>query len=375
MKLLRPRISVSTHSTNTLNQNVIVTGFHSNQSFGTIQTSNQYDEQFNTIFTELNYQREGLQSKVSSLPSGDTSYRNNGVGLAWKYERAEIEMGGSGSGKWTEDQLREIADNGKVRGAEGHHINSVKAYPDQQGNPDNIEFVKNRDEHRQRHAGDFKNPTDGELVDRNKRLEDVNNERVLKNELTGIGMAAAIGLGVGFTIGFVTTLAQQGVSIDSLKLAAGMGIKSGLEASFLATAGHIILSNVGETISSTISQVIIGRFGVQASENLFRMCQMGVVGAVSSIVFSAWLFLKLKFQGFDTKSALVKATKSLGYSLGILFISIVSQGLWGGYAGIIVSISIGLTVVIYQFIKHQVSKKVIENIQLFSVEKMRPIIT
>ena len=372
---MRPRRSITAQSPDTFNHNIIASGFHSNQSFGTIQTANHYKNQFETVFTELNQQRETLQTKVSTLPAGDASYRNNGVGLAWKYERIEIEMGGSGSGQWTDVQHREILDSGKVRGAEGHHINSVKAHPEQQANPDNIEFVRNRDEHRQRHGGDFKQPTEGDLIDRNKRLEDVNNERVFKNELTGIGLAAAIGLGIGFSIGVATTLAQQGISVDSLKMAAGIGIKAGAEASFLATTGHIIVSKVGEKISNTVSQILIKRFGMQASENIFRMCQMGAVGVISSIVFSAWLFVKLKFQGYDTRSALIKASRSLGYSLGVLFISIVSQGLWGGHAGIIVSISIGLIMVIYQFIKHQVSKKVIESIQLFSIEKMRPTIT
>ncbi|PAM91406.1 hypothetical protein B4N84_28520, partial [Flavobacterium sp. IR1] len=129
-----------------------------------------------------NQRRQDLQNKISTLHSGDTSYRNEGVGLAWKYERMEIEMGGTGSGDWSEAQRQEILVSGKARGAEGHHINSVKAHPDQQANPDNIEFVKSREEHKLRHGGDFKNPTEGELIDRNERLEGINKERVFKNE-------------------------------------------------------------------------------------------------------------------------------------------------------------------------------------------------
>ncbi|PAM93525.1 hypothetical protein B4N84_17465, partial [Flavobacterium sp. IR1] len=110
-------------------------------------------------------------------------------------------------------------------------------------------------------------------------------------------------------------------------------------------------------------------------ENLLKICRIGTVGVISSIVFSTWLYIKLKVQGYDSKFAFVKATKSLGYSLGILFISIVSQGLWGGHAGIVVSLSIGLIVMLFQFIKHQVSKKVIKKIQLFSIEKLKPVIT
>ncbi|SDM30211.1 hypothetical protein SAMN05428961_11332 [Paenibacillus sp. OK060] len=47
------------------------------------------------------------------------------------------------------------------------------------------------------------------MIDRDQRLEQTNHNRVIKNELTGIGLAAAIGLGVGFTLGFVSSLAQN----------------------------------------------------------------------------------------------------------------------------------------------------------------------
>jgi len=57
------------------------------------------------------------------------------------------------------------------------------------------------------------------MIDKNKMLKDTNSKRVFKNELHGLGVAVAIGLGVGFTIGFAVTLAQSGITPESVKLA------------------------------------------------------------------------------------------------------------------------------------------------------------
>ena len=47
----------------------------------------------------------------------------------------------------------------------GHHIKSVKGHPESAGNKNNIEFIKNS-EHLQMHNGNFRNPTDGDFIDR-----------------------------------------------------------------------------------------------------------------------------------------------------------------------------------------------------------------
>ncbi|PLT33629.1 hypothetical protein [Bacillus sp. V5-8f] len=370
----RRSITKATHGSNTFNHNMLGIGLHSSNTFGTIQTTNGYNDQFENIFSDLNARRQLLQDKVSQLPNGNTSLRNDGVGLGWRYEQAEIEMGGKGSTNWSDAQRQEILNNGKVRGAEGHHINSVKNHPDQQANPDNIEFAKDRNEHLQKHGGDFRNPTEGDLIDRNGRLEEVNRQRVIKNELTGIGLAAAIGLGVGFTIGFVTTLAQKGIAIDGVKAAMGVGLRAGLESSMLATINHVIVRGIGETITQSLSQFAIQQYGFTLTENLIKMCNMATIGIVGSIVFSTWLFVKLRWKGHSSRFAFASAVKSLGTSLAILFISIIAQGVWGGYAGLIVSLSIGLSMVIFQYVKHNLNHKLLDNITNYSIEKSRPIL-
>lgn len=360
------------HVSNTFNHNMIGIGLHTYNTFGTIQTTNAYNEEFDSIFKDLNERRQLLDDRVGQLPNGDTSLRNDGVGLAWRYEQAEIQMGGKGSTDWSDTQRQEILNSGKVRGAEGHHINSVKDHPTQQANPDNIEFAKDRNEHLQKHGGDFRNPTEGDLIDRNGRLEEVNRQRVIKNELTGIGLAAAIGLGVGFTIGVVTTLAQKGITIEGVKAAMGVGLKVGLESSMLATINHVMVKGIGEAISQSLSQIAINDYGFTLTENLLKMCNMATIGVIGSIVFSTWLFVKLKWQGHDSRFAFAKAVRSLGTSLSILFISILAQGVWGGYAGLIASLSIGLSMVIFQYLKYNTNQKLLNDISNYSIEKSRP---
>jgi hypothetical protein len=371
-KSRRSITSPTGHSSSVFNSNIVAMPLQSVNTFGTINITNTYNDQFNQLFTSLNERRQDLQAKVGSLPQGDTSLRNNGVTLAWKYEQAELEMGGKGSADWNESQRQEILDRGKVRGAEGHHINSVKEHTSQQADPDNIKFTKSRQEHLAEHKGDWKNATEGDLIDRNKRLEEINSQRVFKNELTGIGLAAAIGLGIGFTIGAVTTLAKQGISVKNVIEATNVGLKTGVESSMLAVINYGIVRGIGEATTSALTQVAVEKLGFKLTENLLKMCNMAIVGAVSSIVFSTWVFVKMKWKGHATSLALKKAGKTLGYSLSVLFISIVAQGIWGGHAGIIVSLCVGGSMVLFQFIKYQLNIKLLESVRRYTIENLHP---
>ena len=116
-------------------------------------------------------------------------------------------------------QCQEIKETGKVRGAEGHHQKNVADHPEDQGDPDNIKFYKSRKEHLEKgHNGDFHNSSDAPKIDKDKMLKKTNSKRVFRNEIKGIGIAAAIGIGVGFTIGFAVSLAQTGVTLIPLSM-------------------------------------------------------------------------------------------------------------------------------------------------------------
>ena len=115
--------------------------------------------------------------------------------MAWKYEKADVEMGGNGTANWNESQKQEILERGSVRGAEGHHQRNVAAHPEDQADPDNIKFYKSRKEHLEEgHHGDFHNESDAPPIDKEAKLEHTNRTRVIRNELKGAGIAAVIGL-------------------------------------------------------------------------------------------------------------------------------------------------------------------------------------
>lgn len=87
------------------------------------------------------------------------------IRLAWEREQ-ELVREGKGTRDWTEEQQKDILnpDMGKAydedgKAFEGHHMKSAEAYPEYQGNPENIQFLS-RTEHTQAHGG-WRKPTNG----------------------------------------------------------------------------------------------------------------------------------------------------------------------------------------------------------------------
>jgi len=95
------------------------------------------------------------------LKMSDTdSERKEAVRKAWSNEKSTI-MQGNGTRNWTQREQIEMVRKNQVHGYHGHHMKSVKDYPNQAGNPKNIQFLK-RDEHIYgAHKGNTKNSTNG----------------------------------------------------------------------------------------------------------------------------------------------------------------------------------------------------------------------
>ena len=102
--------------------------------------------------------------------------RNEAVKKAWRHERANV-LKGKSTYRWTEAQIAELTKHGKVKGFDGHHINSVNDAAGLAGNPDNIRFLPDT-EHRSLHKdnGGTKSPTKGPLVDRSKAYNEMLSE-------------------------------------------------------------------------------------------------------------------------------------------------------------------------------------------------------
>ena len=92
------------------------------------------------------------------------SERAKAVRQAWKNEQENVLAGGKGiSREWTDEEALELIATGKVSGYQGHHMKSVKGYPELAGDPTNIQFLT-RSEHLAAHGGNWRNITHGRYV-------------------------------------------------------------------------------------------------------------------------------------------------------------------------------------------------------------------
>ena len=101
-----------------------------------------------------------------------TSEASKAIRDAWKREQKLVSEG-KATRDWTLEQQKEILELGKVyyhskdpddinegKAFEGHHMKSAEAYPEYQGDSENIQFLS-RSEHQEAHGGDFRNHTNG----------------------------------------------------------------------------------------------------------------------------------------------------------------------------------------------------------------------
>ena len=89
--------------------------------------------------------------------------RSSAVKKAWKNEVALVESTGIGSRNWTTFEIEELLNTGKVKGYVGHHMKSVKGYPELAGDPLNIQFLTHQ-EHLLAHRGNWRNITHGRYM-------------------------------------------------------------------------------------------------------------------------------------------------------------------------------------------------------------------
>ncbi len=90
--------------------------------------------------------------------------RSKAVKDAWKAEVDNVKNGGDGlTRKWSGSEKEQLLTRGKVKGYHGHHMKSVKGYPELAGDPNNIQFLT-KAEHLMAHGGNWKNITHGIFI-------------------------------------------------------------------------------------------------------------------------------------------------------------------------------------------------------------------
>lgn len=97
--------------------------------------------------------------------------RQKAVREAWKREKAFIREG-KGTRDWSQAEQREILSIGKATGYDGHHMKSVKDYPQHAGNPDNIQFLKLTEHIDGAHKGNTQNSTNGYYDPKTKQMSE-----------------------------------------------------------------------------------------------------------------------------------------------------------------------------------------------------------
>lgn len=96
--------------------------------------------------------------------SNRTAQANKAVNQAWLNEQKLVGEG-KGTRDWNPKHQNEILERGRAydddgKAYQGHHMKSVEANPELQGDPMNIQFLS-REEHKAAHFGDFHIPTNG----------------------------------------------------------------------------------------------------------------------------------------------------------------------------------------------------------------------
>ena len=314
-------------------------------------TTAAFNNQLNGFLNDLNAKRASIQAELADKLLSDPNfkgYRNKGVSLAWEYEKADVMMGGNGTveGGWSNAEKIQIknSNNGhpkvydpfydEFRTPEGHHINNVADHKDLQANPDNIRFYKSREDHVNKgHNGDVNNPSSGKLIDKNAHLKRTNRQRIFRNELRGVALSAGIGFGIGFALSAIVELATKGVSLKDIGGLIVRSTKAGLETAFISTMGYGA-SRLVTTALTKLNFNLVSKAGV--------LVNFANIGLTSIAVISMYQYMKLRYQGVDSRTAAYQVAKQSAFSASLLTVSIIAQGLYGGYAGLIVSTSIGI---------------------------------
>lgn len=322
------------------------------------------------------YIKRDERAMLDALKDFKSTGRSSHLLQQEKLDKLQEELANIDLSKISPDEFKYLKENYCER-IEYHHRTSISNNPSKQSLADNISPLATS-EHDKRHLDpktgkvNYKQPVEDTELNRLQEIRDANRQIIFRNEIKGLGLAAAIGAGVGFTLGFATTLAQSGTDPDSIRMALGSGVKSGMESGLISTIGYGVGRTVGQVAVSATTG-LLANLGVAITDNIARMCSMGVVGILTISVFSVYQFAKLKMQGVDTRKALIQVGKQAAFSLSLLVISLTVQGILGGAAGIIVSGGIGFCIVSYFLISTACQRQFAEELQIYMIEKCKPV--
>ena len=246
-----------------------------------LDLSNMNDVQINEIINDI--LRPNDQIYLDALKTFKTTGKIDNCFQVSKVELLSEHLKTIDLGKITAKEFKYIKDN-FIEKIEIHHRTSISSDPTKQSNIDNLDAL-NTSKHRAKHLDpdtkkiNFRRKTNEASLDRRGELKTGNKDRVMNRNLLGLGVAVAIGMGTGFTIGFVVSLAQNGVNPNSIKYAFVAGKKQSITGGVTAAVGFTIGKTVGNVLSKTITKSITSLIGSNVSEETMKriaeLCNMG----------------------------------------------------------------------------------------------------
>lgn len=267
----------------------------------------------------------------------------------------------------TQKQFKKLVNN-YCETTEFHHKNSISNDHTQQNNPDNIAPLKKTDHencHRNQEGKlDYRDPVKGDVLDRQRDLKIANRKRVFRNELKGVGMAVAVGVGLGFSMSFIAEAAIQGISGENLGTLLSHSTEAGLE------AGVISAVTYG---AGRLTTELIQTLGVDIATKSGVMLNMAAVGAISLLVVSGISYARMRWHGTERREALAVVGKQMAVSGSILILSLIAQSAFGGLAGMLVSLSIGLIFLANGIMTARHENEVNLRLQEYTVAQYRPL--
>lgn len=343
-----------------------------------LDLSNMNDSKVNSIISDVLHTNE--QHVLDSLKAFKSSGVIDDCFQTQKLSQLQDYLKNVDLNKITYKEYKYI-ENNFIEKIEIHHRTSISADPTLQSDINNLDTL-NTTQHNAKHTNpetgkiDYRNRLNEKPLDRIKELEDINTKRIFAKELSGIAVSAAIGLGVGFAIGFITSLAENGVNPNTIKYALVSGSKQGKTTALMSAGSTIIGRTIGDVASNALTKFIISSIGKNLAEetiqNISYMCKTGVVGSITIIAFSIYQFGKLKQNGYSTKECLLRTGKSSALSFSVLIISIISAGLWGQSVGIAVSVVAGIIIIGYNVLKTSHNRVLQKEITYYSIRLCKP---
>ena len=244
---------------------------------------------------------------------------------------------GGNTRNWTPDEKINLILRSRVRGYEGSHINSVSTNPDLAPRPDNVEFLKGRNsdynEHLiKAHKGDWRNPTEGELLDRSRMIKN----RVWFQSVVGEIGVTAIVFGVAFLAGTAISIAINRNRSFSYHMKTGLSTGGVSVVTYLSGRAWSLFTS---PITKCIAEQLTHKFGEEVAKQLAGRLVFGV-GA--SIALSIITLIKLRHIGHSWSYSLKQARNVFIVSIASIIIasfisalikSALSGGAYGSIAG------------------------------------------